>query len=168
MVETAVTDDQPSAPRQPATAIYLAVVAALERRIRSLGLTMQECDDLSGNEDGYTAKMLHPDTPSGRQAQSRTLQNLISALYRDDDFHLIIKPGPSRDPLLLKRLRRDRAGRGSILHRRHIDFLEMSRRGGLRSHEVRMAKHSAADRSRFARNAARARWSREQEAGHGS
>src|SRR5262249_27655178 len=152
------------AKREPATRLYLALVAALERRIRSLGLTMQECDDLSGNEDGYTAKMLHPDTASGRQAQWKTLQNLVTALYPNDDFQLTIKPGPSRDPLLLKRLRRDRDRRGGGHYQRHVDYLEMSRRGGLRSHEVRMAKHSAADRSRFAKNAAQARWARRQEA----
>jgi hypothetical protein len=38
---------------------------------------MRECDDRSGLNDGYTAKLLHPDTPSGRQL----LQYLTDALY---------------------------------------------------------------------------------------
>jgi hypothetical protein len=146
------------AKRKPATAIYLALVTALERRIRAVGLTMQECDDAAGLQDGYCAKLLHPDTPSGRQANWPMLQLLCTAVY-PEGFTLSIKPAPSRDPLLLKRLSSTRRKRGSGHHQRYVDYLEMSRRGGLHSHQVRMAKYSAEDRKRIARKAARARWS---------
>ncbi len=42
---------------------------------------MRDVDDLAGVPDGYTAKALHPDTPSGRQARPATVQDLIEAVY---------------------------------------------------------------------------------------
>ena len=69
------------APRSSSTVLYRAIVAILDRRIRSLRWPMHECDDRSGLQDGYTAKLLHPDTASGRQARWESLQLLIDALY---------------------------------------------------------------------------------------
>lgn len=61
--------------------IYRAFTMALAGRIVQLDLDMTECDRRSGLQDGYTAKVLHPDTPSGRMPRWETLQYLVGALY---------------------------------------------------------------------------------------
>lgn len=63
------------------TAFYAAVTAALDRRIRVLRWTMKTCDDRSGLQDGFTAKLLHAESPGGRQCRWETLQLLVDALY---------------------------------------------------------------------------------------
>ncbi len=42
-------------------------------------------------QDGYTAKLLHPDTPTGRQARYETLELLLRAVY-PDGYVLTIRP----------------------------------------------------------------------------
>ena len=79
-----------------ATPLYLALIDQMHDRIVHLGWTMERCDERSGNQDGYTAKMLHPDTPSGRQANWQTLQNLLDALYPDGVEVLIAPRSPRR------------------------------------------------------------------------
>ncbi|MDO8596399.1 MAG: hypothetical protein Q7R45_07230 [Sulfuricaulis sp.] len=63
------------------TRFYLAVTAALDRRIRSLRWPMWQVDERSRLNAGHTAHVLHPDTKNGRQAQWKTLQKLVDALY---------------------------------------------------------------------------------------
>lgn len=60
--------------------LYRAIVREIRRHIRQRGWTMQECDDKSGLNDGYVAKALAPETPSGRVAQYQTLDLLVEAL----------------------------------------------------------------------------------------
>lgn len=96
-----VTTCTPAEPRRPAVSdVYRALAAQLHDRIRKLGLPMWRCDDLSGVQDGYTAKMLHPDTPSGRQASWPTLDLVMQALY-PDGFDIIIRPRDGRKALKL-------------------------------------------------------------------
>jgi hypothetical protein len=64
-----------------ATPLYLAIVEQIRRQILRREWTMWKCDDRSGVQDGYTAKMIHPNTPSGRQARWHTLQDLLEALF---------------------------------------------------------------------------------------
>lgn len=78
----------------PATALYKATVAQIRVRIKELGLTMWQCDDKAGLQDGYTAKLLNPDTPSGRQAGWDTLQLLVDALW-PDGFEIEMAAQPS-------------------------------------------------------------------------
>lgn len=61
--------------------LYRAVVLALAGRIVQCGLTMEQCDDRSGVQDRYTAKLLHPDAAQGRVAGWETLQCLMDVLY---------------------------------------------------------------------------------------
>src|SRR5262245_22107943 len=102
---------------------------------------MQQCDDLSGLQDGYTAKMLHPAAPSGRQASWSSLQLLLDAIY-PQGYRLTIRPLPVREPRLLecfgKHERRVQKGHGSW--QRHLDFIEISGRGGRAAAKTRMEK----------------------------
>ncbi|MFC5356420.1 hypothetical protein [Azospirillum himalayense] len=63
------------------TALYLEVVRALDARRRALGWSMAELDDRAGTNDGYFAKALHADTPSGRQAGWEILDLFSQALF---------------------------------------------------------------------------------------
>jgi hypothetical protein len=64
-----------------ATQLYLTLMEQVDARRRKLRLPMWRLDDLSGCQDGYYAKMLHANTPSGRSAGWPTLQWVIDALY---------------------------------------------------------------------------------------
>lgn len=67
------------------TAIYRALMEAFETRRRELGLSMNTdeigLNDLAGAADGYYAKMIFPDTPSGRQARWETVDEFASVLF---------------------------------------------------------------------------------------
>jgi hypothetical protein len=137
------------------TEFYRSVIQAIDLRIRVLGLTMARVDELSGVPDGYTAKALHPDTPSGRQSRWETLQDLIDALF-PEGLSVTLKANPIRSEKHVSRLSRQSSSH-VINAGRRIDVREAGRRGGLASHAVRMVKHSAEQRSAIARKAARAR-----------
>lgn len=70
---------------------YMAVMLEIERRRLQLGLSMQEVCDRSGLADYYYSKSLHASTPSGRQAQWRTLQDLVDALF-SEGYDVEIRP----------------------------------------------------------------------------
>ena len=91
----AVAISQPSAPTAPTRhvpPVYDAIVCELRKQILALGLTFEQCDELSGNQSGYTAKMLNPSSPSGRRATWDVLMNLVTTLYPCGGFVLTIKP----------------------------------------------------------------------------
>ena len=48
--------------------LYEAICWELRKQKIALGLTDAQCEEISGLESGYLGKMLHEDTPSGRQA----------------------------------------------------------------------------------------------------
>lgn len=81
--------------KRQATPLYLCIIEQLRDRIAWLGWPMWVCDSKSGLQDGYTAKVLNPDTPSGRMADWPTLQLLIDALY-PDGFQLVAIPRTPR------------------------------------------------------------------------
>lgn len=74
------------------TPLYRLIVEALEVRRRELGWTFAVCDAKAGVQNGYTAKMFRPDTPSGRIAQWGTLQLLVDAMYAGTGFRLFLAP----------------------------------------------------------------------------
>jgi len=75
------------------TAIYQAVMLAVEERRQALGLSMWQVNDGAGLQDGFYAKMLHAHTPSGRQAQWPTLQLVIDFLFSGGfDLRLVAAP----------------------------------------------------------------------------
>ena len=73
-----------------ASALYRMLMMELERRRLALGWPMWKLDDKAGTQDGYYAKCLYPDTPSGRQARWETLQLLIDALW-PEGFQLALQ-----------------------------------------------------------------------------
>jgi hypothetical protein len=82
---------------------YMAVMLEIERRRLSLRLSMQEVCDRSGVADYFYSKALHASTPSGRQAQWRTIQDIVDALF-PAGYDVIIKPktGMRLDPSQLR------------------------------------------------------------------
>ena len=122
-------------PRRPAVShVYRDLAAQLHDRIRRLGLPMWRCDDLSGVQDGYTAKMLHPDTPSGRQASWPTLDLMMQALY-PDGYTLIIKPNDGGRALKLTAPRNP-----TVDARERAIMKKMGRLGGLKAAANRRAR----------------------------
>lgn len=99
---------------------------------------MWRCDDLSGVQDGYTAKMLHPDTPSGRQASWPTLDLVMRALF-PDGYDIIFKPRDGRRALKLTAPRNPTVGA-----RERAIMQKMGRRGGLKAAANRRAQLTAA------------------------
>lgn len=65
----------------PATPLYKSIVERIRQAAFERGLTMCYLDDRAGVQDGYTAKVLHPDTPSGRTARWDTLQFILDATF---------------------------------------------------------------------------------------
>lgn len=141
--------------RAPATGIYHALIAQIHGRIRRLGIPMWKCDDLSGLQDGYTAKLLHPDTPSGRQARWDTLQLLLDAIY-PEGFVLTIRPVRGGDKSLLNRFSMEPNKTNE--QRVRSTAMAMGRRGGLKSWEARKAKLTRSDKKVLAQKGAAARW----------
>ncbi|MDR6955334.1 hypothetical protein J2X65_004713 [Ancylobacter sp. 3268] len=119
--------------------MYRALAAQLHDRIRRLGLPMCRCDDLSGVQDGYTPKMLHPDTPSGRQASWPTLDLVMTALF-PDGYSIIIKPNDGRKALKLTALRNP-----TVDARERAIMQKMGRLGGLKAAANRRSRQSAAE-----------------------
>ena len=136
------------------TSFYLALIKTIDRRIRALGWTMEMCDDRSGNQSGYTGKMLHPATPSGRQAQWVTLQYLLDAIY-PGGVRVVLVPLGTEMP---KRFSMDPARPRRLSDFRKIDLIHFSRQGGLASAAARMRRMTPEQRSAIASRASRARW----------
>lgn len=137
--------------RAPATNVYLQIIGQAHARIRRLGIPMWKCDDLSGMQDGYSAKVLHPDTPSGRQARWDTLQLLLDAIY-PEGFVLTIKPrgkgqskGLAREPNKVS----DQRIRAVLM--------ALGRQGGIKSGQVRAAL-SQEKRAALTEAARKVRW----------
>jgi hypothetical protein len=82
---------------------YMAVMHELELRRISLNISMDEISDRAGVADRFFSKALHASTPSGRQAQWRTLQDIVDALF-PEGYDVIIKPkaGMRLDPAQLR------------------------------------------------------------------
>lgn len=144
---------------KPVTGIYQQLVEQIHARIKRLGLPMWRCDDLSGVQDGYTAKMLHPETPSGRQARWETLQLLIDAVY-PDGFSVTIRPRGRGTPKALQR-----TSNKQVDQRVKAVMMMTGRQGGLKSAERRRLLMSAADKSRQTEAARKARWARKKRIG---
>jgi hypothetical protein len=63
-----------------------------ERRRLALSLAMWKVDELAGTQDGYYAKAVHADAASGRQAQWKTLQLIVDALF-PQGVDVVLTPG---------------------------------------------------------------------------
>jgi hypothetical protein len=140
------------------TGIYRALMMALEGRRVELGLSMAAVNDLSGVNDGYYAKMIYPDTPSGRQARWEQVHDVVEALF-GAGFTLVIVPDEEVNHRLRSAPRIDENISGNsrqIRHWRHRKHFEkLGRLGGEARAKLPKWKLTA-----IARKANKVRWSR--------
>lgn len=147
---------------RPCTAIYRALMVAFESRRVELGLLMDQRDKnldvgmnaLAGAAEGYYAKMIYPDTPSGRQARWETVDEFATVLF-GKGYVIQIIPGELNTKTLsaVSRASHPSDNAIKIRHWRHSKhFEELGRRGGL----ARKAKLSPEKRSAIARKGNRA------------
>lgn len=142
------------------TALYRSLMEVIERRRLDLGLSMERVNDLAGTQDGYYAKMIYPDTPSGRQARWETVDLVVQALFGRDftvqfggEFPGMLRPGSIQHDVNEKSRQ--------IRHWRNFrHFKELSDKGNV----ARQIKLSPRRRSAIARKAAKTRWKRIREA----
>jgi hypothetical protein len=144
-----------------ATAFYRALTAEFERRRGDLCIPMggqslsgrKSVEDLSGIESGYYAKILAPDTPSGRRAGWEVIDEIVQALW-GKDFRLRIDPSEN----MLSALSTGQAVNEryrNIRHWRHRKFFaDIGRLGG----KAYFANTTSKKRRAIARKAAKARW----------
>lgn len=144
------------------TAIYRSLMQALEGRRVELGLSMATATDMAGLPDGYFAKMIYPDTPSGRQARWEQVEVAMVALF-GPNFRVDIVADEDANRRLLSAPRVDDAASGNarkIRHWRHRKhFEELGRLGGQARAKLPMRKLKA-----IARKAAKTRRKRAVEA----
>jgi hypothetical protein len=140
------------------TAVYRAIMQVVEARRVELNISMATVVELSGVNEGYYAKMIYPDSPSGRQAQWRQVQDVLEALF-GRDFEIKIEPGTEENRRLLSAPRIDENASGNarkIRHWRHRKhFSELGRLGGVMRAKLPKRKLTA-----IARKANKIRWKR--------
>jgi hypothetical protein len=134
--------------------IYRAVMLALEARRLELGISMATVDDMAGTQDGYYAKMIYPDTPSGRQASWPTVDLVVEALFGTEfDLRLIGADGPMPATASI-----DKGQSHKYLEYRHWrhakHFTDLAKLGAAK----RNANLTPYQRTTLARRAAKARW----------
>lgn len=91
-------------PAKAVTPLYCALVLEIERRRQAAGITMEMMSELMGTAERSYAKMLYPDTPSGRMASWDTMQRAIDVLFCDG-FDVEIRRAPG-EPLTTAGTRR--------------------------------------------------------------
>lgn len=143
-----------------ATSIYRAIMLECERQRYALGWPMWQVDEKAGTQDNYYAKAVHADAASGRQAQWKTLDWIIGALF-ENGFDLIIKakPGasiPDRETFQ-KKVGALRAAHDPLSQRERMRVLGDAGRAAY------MAKTTPEQRKKWGRRAARARWRKAKE-----
>jgi hypothetical protein len=141
-----------------AVPIYRALLLECERRRQVLGWSMWQVDDASGCQDGYYAKALHADRPSGRQARWETLSLIVTALWPAGfDLQITHKPGgilTAEDHRLKVMFA---AADNNRLSRRKL-MSQLGKRGG----EARREKYKNMTKEERQRIAAKARKTRRQ------
>jgi len=132
-----------------------------ERQRIARGLSMWKVDELAGTQDGYYAKALHADAPSGRQAQWKTLQWIVDALF-PRGFKVVVMDAPMSEvmdaPMMKAKLRHIGAQKDPKTRRELMADL------GRKGRAAQMGKLTPQQRSRIASKAQRNRWRRIREA----
>jgi len=70
--------------------VYRAITLELERRRIAVGISQDRMSELMGTAERSYAKMLHPETSSGRMVRWETLQSAVDVLFCDG-YELRIK-----------------------------------------------------------------------------
>ena len=63
--------------------VYRAIILEVERRRLAVGISMDRVSELMGAAERSYAKMLYPETSSGRMARWETLQSALDVLFCD-------------------------------------------------------------------------------------
>lgn len=152
-----------------ATAIYQAIMWEVRKHSHELGITMRQCDNVSGNQDGYTAKMMHPETNSGRQARWETLQDLVDALY-PGGVRITIRPLSSMAQIktaINRKLAKDTDVLSGVSmadkmakagHLGRMQLRDLASIAGRKGNESRNRRLTPRQRKIIAKRAIRARW----------
>ena len=138
---------------QQVAPIYSAIVVELERKRQAMGISQDEMSELMGSAERSYSKMIHADTPSGRQATWPTVQKAIDVLFCDG-FDLVLRRGG--EPLTSQGTRRKILASAAHFDRktqREI-MAERGRKGGL----ARAEKLTPEQRVESAKRASAARW----------
>lgn len=151
------------------TAIYESLMWEIRKHLHDLGMTMRQCDNVSGLQDGYVAKMMHPNTDSGRQAHWRTVQELIDALY-PGGVRITIRPIAAMAQIK-QSINRKLANETDVLsglsmadgmakkgHLGRMQLRDLASMAGRKGNESRNRKLTPRQRQILARKAIRARW----------
>jgi hypothetical protein len=136
---------------------YGELIDALRGRVDELGLTMQTLDDLSGVQQGYCAKILGP-------AQSKSLGPIsLGCLLQALGLSLQVVEDPEAVAMIGHRWERrapahhaSRVSKAAMARILPLILRHLASRGG----KARHTKLTSEERSRIAREAARARWRR--------
>lgn len=134
--------------------IYLATILEIERRRLARGIPMEQMSELMGSAERSYAKLLYPDTKSGRTARHETLQLAVSVLF-PEGFDLRITPSDAGELCAqgTKAKIRSEASHWNARTRRET----MQRLQAL-SREAYMQKTDAARRSAASVAGGKARW----------
>lgn len=134
-------------------------MAVLEGRRTELGLSMSQVNDITGLHEGYYAKMIYPDTPSGRQARWEQVQLAFEGLF-NEGFSISITPGDVQNLVLKSMLcspKNPSANTVQIRHWRHKKhFQKLGSLGGKAFFEGK----DKDERSAIMRKRAKKRWRR--------
>lgn len=136
--------------------LYQEIMLAIDRRRQQMGVPMWALDDAAGTQDGYYAKCLHFEDPSGRMARYQTLELILGALY-PGGFRIKIEAtelpmhaqGSMKTRIRLAQFYWDWRVRGKAI-------VDWCRKGA----EARNEALTPERRSEIARGAAKARWSK--------
>jgi hypothetical protein len=143
----------------PVPAIYYALIGEIERMRRRYGIPMWKLDEAAGSNDGYFAKALHCDSPSGRIANWMTFQRYVEVLF-PEGFAVVLKHArPLSSPASEHKLSIRFSGARYDVQARRDWMAEISKRGASKGGKASAAKLTPTQRKRRAKHAAKKRWS---------
>jgi hypothetical protein len=128
----------------------------IERRRVQLGFTFIDVDNLAGTQDGYLAKLMWPDTPSGKIGRWETLQMLVEALF-PKGFEAVLR---EKEGSIL-----DEASIRKMVYLARVPFCRKSQRElmseyGKKGRAKQLQQQTPEQRRDIARTAAKARWAK--------
>lgn len=134
--------------------IYLATVLEVERQRLARGIPMEQMSELAGTAERSYAKLLYPDTVSGRRATWDTLQLYVGTLW-PDGFELRIKETTCG---MLTALGTKQKILAEAAHWDGKRTSEIMAERGRKGNAARQASLTPQQRSRISRQAAESRW----------
>ena len=157
------TSDQRTATRRqrPVPKLYRLLIHEIRQQLDHLGWSLARADDVSGLNDGHTAHLLSPDSPTGKVGTFHTMDLLVAAAFYFGNYEIKILPAP---PLVSVPTNGEKAALPNhakqVAHWRVPQFFrELGARGGTATAQ-RHGKQLAKKRGR---RGARIRWQRHRE-----